>query len=492
MRMTRSIMAWGAVSLVACTSTVSGEPLPDGRESSSSSGGASSGASGSNGSSGSYESDGGTPATRPPPVITGVAPLAGDYGTEVTITGDNLDEASAVLSLATPTEPYELRMPAQGTQPAPESVIVKWTKTEIVFKYPFPAEGTIGVTTRSGQATGGSFEPSWRPGSPLSGVFSRRELLAVVSPSPGRLVAMFDGATGPQVVVAEPNGTVTSKPFARGGTLIFHASLWVTPSGTVDGVFAAQGTLWTITDAAGAATTASTGVAATIVAGGMDDVGPYAWLGGGTTLARVRPPSWTSTGETVSDPTPAGAPGRSLAVGTDHSLYVGWGVNTTGSFPTYDHESHPVTRRLRPGQTTFDAQRTLGGGADDVMAWTRFRAGPEGRVASYYCANDTGVFSPTATWDCGEGYVGGTVPSAGDFRDYVVGWNATSSFATMCERTTATLKVGPEGQTAEQEAALFPCPHVAAATVDADGAGVFVAWSGKYLYAPKKRAASSS
>ncbi len=489
MRIGRTLLgAWGALLVAACSSTVTGEEAGRDGGASSSSSGASGASTGSSGSSGSYESDGGAPATRPPPVITSVSPLSGDYGTEVTIAGDNLDEASAVLSLATPTDPLELRMPAQGAQPTPESVIVKWTKSEIVFKYPFPAEGATRVATKSGQADGGTFEPSWRPGSPLSGVFSRREWLAAASPSPGKLVAMFDGATGPLVVVADANGTVTSKPFARGGTLIFHASLWVMPGGTVDGVFAAQGTLWTITDAAGAATTASTGVAATIVAGGMDDNGPYAWIGGGSTLVRVRAPSWESTGETVGDPTPANAPGRSLAVGPDHSLYAGWGVNTTGSFPLYDHEAHPVTRRLRPGQTTFDAQRTLGGGADDVMAWTRFRAGPEGRVASYYCANDTGVFSPSAVWDCGEGYVGGApVPSGAEIRDYVVGWNDSTSFATMCERATAKLKVGPEGQTAEQEAILFPCPHVAAVTVDESGQGLFVAWAGKHLYAPRKR-----
>lgn len=78
-------------------------------------------------------------------------------------------------------------------------------------------------------------------------------MLAVVSPSPGRLVAAFDGATGPRIVVAESNGCVTSKPLARGSETLFQASLYVTPSGTVDGFFLREGTLRRITDDAGAA-----------------------------------------------------------------------------------------------------------------------------------------------------------------------------------------------------------------------------------------------
>lgn len=471
------------VALPACTSTVEGAPVTD----DDADGGASSSSSSSSGgqSSGGFEKDAGPPATRPPPVITGVSPLEGDYGTPITITGDNLDEASAALSLATPTEPLTIKMSAAAS---PSDVIVtKWSKTEIVFKYPFPAEGAVRVTTASGQADGGSFTPSWTPGSPLSGVFSRRETLAVVSPSAGRLVAAFDGATGPKLVVAEPDGAVTAKSFSRGPTLLFQASLWVTSSGQVDGIFAAEGVLWTITDAAGAATTTKTSIAAARAAGGLDATGPYAWIANGASITRHRAPTWAATADVVTDPSPADAPGKSLAVGTDHSLYAGWGVNSNGSFPLYDHTSRPMTRRLRPGQTTFDAARSVGGGADDYMSFTRFRAGPGGRVASYYCANDTGLFSSTS-WDCGEGYVADLAPPAiAGSTEYVPGWNASTTVTTYCDGATKAMKLGAEGNTASHTAPLFPCPHVAAIAADVNGDPVFVAWSGAYLYAPKKR-----
>jgi hypothetical protein len=218
-----------------CMSTVEGAPAPGsdtdgGSSTSSSSSGGSSGQS-----SGGFDKDAGPVATRPPPIITGVAPLEGDYGTPITVTGDNLDEASAVLSLATPTEPLTIRLSQASAEN--QVVVTKWSKTEIVFKYPFPAEGAVRVTTTSGQADGGTFTPSWTPGSPLSGVFSRREMLAVVSPSAGSLVAIFDGATGPKIVITDANGAITTKPFLRGSTMILQASLWVTPGGQVDGFF---------------------------------------------------------------------------------------------------------------------------------------------------------------------------------------------------------------------------------------------------------------
>src|SRR5262249_11054635 len=150
------------------------------------------------------------------------------------------------------------------------------------------------------------------------------------------------------------------------------------------------------------------------------------------------------------------APGQSIAVGSDNSLYVGWGITDGGSFPLYDETATAVSRRLRPGQSTFDSQRYVGGGADDVMIWTRFRAGPDGRVASYFCASDTGLFSSPSV-DCKEGYVGdgASVPSLSVASEYIVGWSTTTAVAASCDVATASLKLGPEGQTAQQVSTIF-------------------------------------
>jgi hypothetical protein len=448
--------------------------------------GTSSGASGT--SSGSYEDPGNDPSTRPPPVITSVAPLAGDYGTEVTVTGDNFDAPNTNLVLNGEVSPLSYGMPAANTPSKPSNVITKWSKTEIKFRYPFPADGVIRVTSKSGQAEGGSFVPSWRPGTPLSGKFNRQPMLAVVSPAAGTTVAAFDGVTGPVIVIGKPDGSIETKAFNRGASSILTMSLHVTSAGKVDGFFSSGGLLWQLTDAMGAATTASTGVTAAFAAGGQDATGTYAWIRNGTTIQRVRAPSWTAD-LTVTDPTPANAPGPTLAVSADHSLFVGWGFNDTGSFPLYDHTASTRARRLRPGQTTFDAYRTVGGGADDKLIWTRLRPGPDGRVASYFCASDTGYMAST-TVDCQEGYVGNgaSVPSLAQASEYIVGYNTTTAVAALCDVPTATLKIGPEGNTSQQVAAIFPCPSaIVAVAADPAGAGNVLVRVGDYLYGPRPR-----
>jgi hypothetical protein len=417
-----------------------------------------------------------------------VSPLQGDYGTEVTVTGDNFDGQAANLSLGTAGEALAYGMPAQGTQSKPSNVITKWSKTEIKFRYPFPAEGVIRVTSKSGTAEGGSFVPSWKAGTPLTGAFNRQPMLAVVSPAPGTMVAAFDGVTGPLIVIGAADGSISTKAFNRGSTSILTMSLYVTPNGSVDGFFSSGGTLWRLTDATGTATTTSTGVTAAFAAGGQDATGPYAWIRNGSSLQRVRPPSWT-VDKTATDPTPGNAPGQSIAVSADNSLFVGWGVNDSGSFPLYDHTAKAVAARLGATDGAFGTPRTVGSGADDYMIWTRFRPGPEGRVASYFCASDTGYMAST-TVDCKEGYVGnGTlIPASNVASEYIVGYNATTSIAALCEVATAKLKIGPEGQTAQQEPALFPCPSaIVAVGADPTGTGQVLVRYGNQLFAPHKR-----
>jgi hypothetical protein len=482
----RAFVVVGSVVLAACSTTIVGD-APDGTSS-----GGTSGASGASGTSG-YTDDPNDGATRPPPSIASVSPLSGDYGTLVTITGDNLDEASAQLVLAGPAEQVKIAKPASGTGSGQAgAVVTKWSKTEIQFKYPFPAEGGVSITTKSGQAAGGSFAPSWRPGSPISGKFTRRELLSIVSPAAGSLVAAFDGSTGPSILIAK-NGAMAAKAYDRGASALRGMSLYVTADGTVDGVYPSGGSLFQLTDATGAAATATTGVAATDAAGGHDESGAYAWIRNGSgQVVQVRGPTWAETGTAVADPTPAGAPGPSMAVASDHSLIVGWGLNSTGSFPLYDHTARPVMRRLRAGLTTFDAQRTGGSGADDRMIWTRFRAGPDGRVFSYYCANDTGTFSSPSV-DCGEGYIDGLgglgEPTTAAHGERISGWNATTTFTTSCDTKTATLSVGPEGSTAQAVPVLFPCASVTVlgVAVDPSDAPVLLVSSANYLYSPRKR-----
>lgn len=423
-----------------------------------------------------------------PPVVSGVAPLSGDYGTEVTITGEGFDRAGTTLVLDAPAKPIVFTKPSATAPAKPSDPILAWSDTSITIKYPFPAEGALRVTNPAGSAEGPAFEPSVTPGVPLAGTFTRRELLAAVSPAANAFVLAFDGDTGPKLVYVDvATGALSEKPLPR-SAILRNLSLYVDASGVVGGFYEQGGNLVHLTDVLGTPTATATTVGAQQVAGGADATGPYAWIrNAGSEIARVRPPGFTAE-TTVTDPTPSSAPGPSMAVAPDHSLFVGWGVNDTGSFPLYDYTAFPRVRRLRPGQTTFDAAKQVGGGADDYMIWTRFRPGPEGRVASYFCATDTGLLSSPAL-DCGEGYTGSATPtpSATLVSEYMVGWNDAAGFAAACRKETATLHVGPEGQTASQSAWLFPCPRIVAVAADAAGTPLLlVDWEGN-LYAPRPR-----
>jgi hypothetical protein len=482
------VMMMGAA---ACGSDVTGNG--GGTSSGGASGGTSSGGtSGTSGSSGSYTTDPNAGATRPPPVITSASPLAGDYGTTVTIEGDNLDEASAELTLASPTGALSVPMPPPGSGGVaqPDQVVLSWSKTKIEFRYPFPADGAVGITTKSGQASGGTFVPSTRPGSGISGVFTRRELLSTVSPSAGTLVAAFDGDTGPQILVAKGDGTIDTKAYNRGSTKLTTMSLYV-DGGSVGGLYAIGGSLYQLTDAIGAATTATTGVAALDAAGGADASGPYAWIrNANATLSQVRPPSWNASA-TVADPTPSNAPTPTLAVSPDGAVVAGWGVNDGGSFPTYDNTAWPDFRVMAAGTSSFGSTEQGGYGADDAMVWMRLHAGPGGRVFSYYCANNTGLFDPVGTLDCGEGYLGATggidEPTTASHAERVWGWDASSGFMSSCDAATSTLSVGPEADTASAKALLWPCARVIAVQPDTAGVPMILVQYGSYVYSPRPR-----
>jgi hypothetical protein len=58
---------------------------------------------------------------------------------------------------------------------------------------------------------------------------------------------------------------------------------------------------------------------------------------------------------------------------------------------------------------------------------------------------------------------------------------------TACDSATATLSIGPEGNTASATKALFPCPRVIGAQPDPSGAGMMLVEIDDYVYAPRKR-----
>ncbi|RYZ63833.1 MAG: hypothetical protein EOP08_10170, partial [Proteobacteria bacterium] len=176
-------------------------------------------------------------AVEPAPRIGGLTPLAGDYGADVTLTGENLAVTGARLVLETPGGPLEIPFPEDSTDAT--GFVRSWEDTRIVFRYPFPASGAISVSTAGGTVQAGRFTPSWAPGPALAvqTPHTQREVLYAGSPAPGILHVLFDGRSGPRVIVA---GAESLSPvgFDRGGFPILHASLLPTATGGVEGYFA--------------------------------------------------------------------------------------------------------------------------------------------------------------------------------------------------------------------------------------------------------------
>jgi hypothetical protein len=428
--------------------------------------------------------DGGATPPTPPTIVT-VQPLTGDYGTEITITGDDLNSAGATLVLASPKgTPLMYPLPsAPNSNPA--TVVRVWSKTEIRFKYPFPAEGSIVVRTGAGQATAGSFVPTWSPGQPLAGAFSKAGLLDVTSSATNKIVAAFDRDSGPTLLVAD--GTVvTPIAFDRGPSTVNQMHLLASSTGEITGYFA-QGSppsVRRLTLSQGIASAADTGVVLTadapFFAAGIDATGEYLWARKTAgQLVRLRAPGWTQDAGPITEP--SNHKSLSGATSPDGSLFVVWGRDTSTTFDDY---SYPVAARLRPNQVTFAASVRAGPSADDYMFWTRARASNSGEVWTNYCATDTGIGSPST--DCDEGYLDATGTYQAGAR-IAVGFGNTGSVIARCDDTTATFLFGPTANTAQQVPILFPCPAPLAAAVDSAGKGLILVKVGTDVYSPRQR-----
>lgn len=157
------------------------------------------------------------------PVSGPASPSTGSYGTLVTITGKDFgvprDGGDDDLKVLLENGPQLL--PRNFDPDAGES----WADDKIVFRYPFPAHGTIRVDGPGGLRAAGTFTPTWLPKARVDnqlyvhGPFSRVVKLpsggiaAVIrsnSTDPGdpRLV-VFDGSKLERYVLPVPGGGAT-------------------------------------------------------------------------------------------------------------------------------------------------------------------------------------------------------------------------------------------------------------------------------------------
>jgi hypothetical protein len=152
---------------------------------------------------------GGSVAEYPEPQIESMEPTSGPYGTHVTIKGTGLGNAALAG--------FTLAVGNQGEvtlNPKDKASVVSWTDDEIVFRYPFPAEGGVSVEGPKGDAVAGEFQPTWHVAQEMKQA-PAVTVLASISPAADHIVMLYD--TMPlSLVDVGPDGVVEHSVTAPG------------------------------------------------------------------------------------------------------------------------------------------------------------------------------------------------------------------------------------------------------------------------------------
>lgn len=443
------------------------------------SGGTQAGDSGSGGSGGSAEID------PEPPKVEEMTPSEGAYGTRVTIRGSWLGSGSRVGSM--------LVLEADGgelvLEPDAEAV-ESWSEEEIVFRYPFPASGAIGLQTAEGRADVGDFVPTWRilrkvENAPAASVVSS------ISTKPRSISMLLEG-TPPSLFELSASGVSTHDVILNGGVGA-TIRLYSSAAGTLEGVGIsdhASPELLHFGNDAGALVGASTGIPldATdyVLSGGTD--GASVWMLQSSGWMRARPTSsgWAIDKGPISDPQ-AGLPDHAVGTSSDGSLYVAWSVDAGSLF---DDMERPLLRQL-PGAAGVWSPNTTGGtSVDDYV--TGLQVLDKGRgVVLRYCGSDVDPFGLSGTsyycYDALHAQGGGSILGVPvDSSNSRHAFSADHAVAGYCDaervfrlRTDDEIvsETEPPG-----EAVLYPCQATVALEIDPDGDFVPVVRRGDTLY----------
>ncbi|MFN7131382.1 MAG: hypothetical protein ACK4N5_04825 [Myxococcales bacterium] len=346
-----------------------------------------------------------------PPVVTSLAPAAGVYGAELTITGSNLrpDAGSLWIDLGEPPVQF---VPEPGkrwveisdeplrlldTHPA----VQRWTAEEIVFRYPFPAEGPVTVRTANGEASAAPFQPTWIPGVP-GGVLGKGETIVdAVAGAEGRVHVLlqndaatrllsFGGTPKPEAhVVAQAPDRVAATRLVASGDRVSGLAI----SGSV------RGHLMQLRWEGDAPRLVETGITSVrekaILAAGTEPSGAWAWLrreaDGKVVRVRERSGAW------ILDRGPFDVPEKlhsspSAAVDAAGTLYLTYGVDASERVLLFlDNMEAPRVVRLREGDAAFGKEEVPGGPVDDHIISTRLEVAADGRVLLSWCSDDSAL-----------------------------------------------------------------------------------------------------
>lgn len=407
----------------------------------------------------------------PEPVVESLQPESGPYGTLVTITGQSLGNEGMSGFTLTLGDEIELT-------PRDQEFVVSWTDTEIVFRYPFPAEGVISLDSPGGTATAGRFAPTWRIAREIESA-PAATALASISPEPNRIMMLFD--TMPlSLFEVGPEGAIEHAVSAE-NVDASSVRLYLNAMGEVEAVGVSDEADPVIVhfvneggDLVGTPTSIALQATEHVVAGGSE--GAAVWMKRTAGWHRARPSAtgWKLDKGPIVDPEP-NAPDRAAGASSDGSLYLAHSEDA--GFLTDDMEA-PYMARLTPTGTEFAAATKAGGAVDDYVTTLRLTSSGDGLVVRV-CGSDVDPFGFSGTdYYC---YDGLHAPSGAQLFGVQVDAKA-SAHAFTHERAIAAhcssdrswfiqtdLDVEEMPGTPLGEQVLYPCPEAVALEVNGDG-----------------------
>lgn len=408
----------------------------------------------------------------PEPIIESMQPESGPYGTLVTITGSSLGtEGMAGFMLTLGDGLVELT-------PQDQQFVVSWTDTEIVFRYPFPAEGVISLDSPGGTAAVGRFTPTWHVARELE-TAPAVTALASISPEPNVIMMLFD--TMPLTLLEVGPTGVVEHAVSADSVEPTSLRLYLNAMGRVEAVgisdeadpvivhFANEGG-----DLVGTATTVKLTATEYVVAGGSE--GAAVWMKRAAGWHRARPSAtgWKLDKGPIADPEPSAAD-RAAGATSDGSLFLAHSEDA--SFLTDDMEA-PYLARLTPAGTQFGAAVRAGAAVDDYVTTLRLTSSGDGLVVRV-CGSDVDPFGFSGTdYYCYDGlHAPGGAQLFGvqvDAKASAHAFTQQRAVAAYCSSDRSwfiqtDLDVEETPGTPLGEQVLYPCPEAVALEINGDG-----------------------
>ncbi len=331
------------------------------------------------------------PAEYPEPSVTSLEPPSGSYGSLVTIKGRGLGNPGL--------SGFKLAVGNLGEvelTPKDKTFVVSWTDDEIVFRFPFPAEGGVSLEAPKGAVVAGEFQPTWHVAQRLDTAPAATVLASIVS-APDHVTMLFD-TKPPTLLDVGPDGTsehAVTAPKVDPSSL----RLFLNSSKQLEGVgisTVASPVLVAPENQNGDLVAAATGIALDAeevsVAGGA--AGAAVWMKRSNGWYRARPGAsgWAQDKGPIAD-TNATSPDRAFGASSDGSLFVAWSVDASGLF---DDMERGRMVKLAPTATKFAAATDASGTVDDYVTSLTLRSRGDGLVVTA-CGSDVDPFGLSGT-----------------------------------------------------------------------------------------------